>query len=80
LMQVLDDINARYGQGTVRLASTIGSAARRWPMRQEKRSPRYTTRWQELLVVSCGETITRGAARAEQPIDKNANPNRTEVP
>jgi len=52
LLQVLDQLNQRYGQDTVFLASAgLGGRARRWSMRQERRTPRYTTCWDELLVV-----------------------------
>jgi DNA polymerase V len=52
LVQVLDQLNTRYGQDTVFLASAgLGGRARRWSMKQEHRTPRYTTRWDELLEV-----------------------------
>ena len=52
LVQVLDQLNARYGQDTVFLASAgLGGRARRWSMKQEHRTPRYTTRVDELLEV-----------------------------
>jgi DNA polymerase V len=48
-MLALDDLNARYGRGTV----TIGTAGQRhgWALRREFHSPRYTTEWSELLAV-----------------------------
>ena len=53
LAQVLDQLNARYGQDTVFLASAgLGGRARRWSMKQERRTPRYTTCVEELLEVS----------------------------
>ncbi len=52
LVQVLDQLNARYGQDTVFLASAgLGGRARRWSMKQEHRTPRYTTSVGELLEV-----------------------------
>jgi DNA polymerase V len=54
LMRALDAVNDRFGRGTL----TLGSAGlcqepgRRWTMRQERRTPRYTTCWDELLTVS----------------------------
>ena len=54
LMRALDAVNDRFGRGTL----TLGSAGlcqepgRRWIMRQERRTPRYTTCWDELLTVS----------------------------
>lgn len=47
LMQVMDSVNRRHGRGTLRLA--LSSAPDRpWHMRQHRRSPRYTTSWDEL--------------------------------
>jgi DNA polymerase V len=58
LMQALDAVNDRYGRGTLKLGSAVvrsnrnaDKEPRRWEMRQERRSPRYTTRWGELVVV-----------------------------
>jgi DNA polymerase V len=58
LMQALDAVNNRWGKGTLRLGSTRVSSYRaaepqpgRWEMKQERRSPRYTTRWAEVLSV-----------------------------
>jgi DNA polymerase V len=52
LVQVLDQLNQRYGQDTVFLASAgLGGRARRWSMKQEHRTPRYTTCVGELLEV-----------------------------
>lgn len=50
LMQALDTINTRHGRGTLTLASS-GLGVRPWHMRQVRRSPRYTTSWDELPVV-----------------------------
>lgn len=46
---MLDRINARWGRGTLRLARE--GFVQPWAMRQELRSPAYTTRWDDLLVV-----------------------------
>ena len=55
LMQALDAVNVRYGQGALQLASAGVRQAQEpapvWQMRQQRRSPRYTTRWDELLRV-----------------------------
>lgn len=48
-MAVIDRINAREGRGTVRLGRI--PAAPEWAMRREMMSQRYTTRWDELMVV-----------------------------
>lgn len=49
LMQAMDTINDRFGRNTLR-AGSMGTA-QRWAMRSENRSPRYTTRWDELPAV-----------------------------
>jgi len=46
LNQALDTINHNHGVGAVRYAAT--GIQRLWLMRSERRSPRYTTRWEEL--------------------------------
>lgn len=51
LMTALDRINRRHGRGTVTLGSSgTGSPARNWIMKQERRTPRYTTRIDEIAV------------------------------
>ena len=48
LMAALDAINAEFGRDTVR-AGAVGTE-KRWAMRSENRSPRFTTRWDELPI------------------------------
>lgn len=48
LMQALDAINRRYGRGTLKLSQD--GSRRRWAMRQDRKSPAYTTSWDELPV------------------------------
>jgi DNA polymerase V len=50
LMATLDNINRLHGQRSVRYASEIIS--NRWHMRQQFKSPSYTTNWQELLTIN----------------------------
>jgi DNA polymerase V len=46
LMSALDAINQRYGKGTMKMASSGLDGDRRvWSMRQERRTPGYTTDW-----------------------------------
>ena len=45
-MQALDALNQRYGRGTVKV-STQG-AYQGWQMLQERKSPNYTTCWEEV--------------------------------
>ena len=49
LMKVLDQIHRQYGRGAVKTATEL--LGKSWHMRQELRSPRYTTCWEELLEV-----------------------------
>ena len=50
LMRVMDRVNTMHGRGTLTLAAS-GLGRKEWHMRQERRSPRYTTSWAELPVV-----------------------------
>jgi DNA polymerase V len=52
LMCALDGLNRRYGRGTILLGSTgLQGDQRRWSMKQERRTPQYTTRWEDMPVV-----------------------------
>lgn len=52
LMHTLDDINGRFGRGTVLMASAgLAGHSRAWSMKQERRTPGYTTCWDDLVVV-----------------------------
>jgi DNA polymerase V len=46
-MQVIDRLNTEHGRDTV----TLGASGRKqpWGLRAERRSPRYTSHWEELL-------------------------------
>ncbi|TDV92871.1 DNA polymerase V [Halomonas alkaliantarctica] len=49
LMATMDKLNREFGRGAVQLGlSRKGNA---WALRSERRTPRYTTQWNELLVV-----------------------------
>jgi len=48
-MKLLDHINGKYGKQTLRFAS---ESKKRWYMHQDHLSPNYTTRWEDLLVVT----------------------------
>ena len=51
LMDAVDAINDRFGRGTIHLGSSVGKGAHRdWSMRQEKRTPQYTTQWSDMPV------------------------------
>ena len=51
LMAAMDAINHTWGRGTLRTAAAGLSQQAQWAMLSEHRSPRYTTRWDELPVV-----------------------------
>lgn len=51
LMAALDGLNGRFGKGTVHVASSgLDDRRRVWGMRQERRTPQYTTNWDEVPV------------------------------
>lgn len=49
LMRMVDAINRHYGSSCIKLGAE--GLARNWTMRQDQRSPCYTTRWEDLLRV-----------------------------
>ena len=51
LMKALDRLNARLGAGTVRYAAE--GIRKPWAARFDRRSPCYTTRWEELPKARC---------------------------
>jgi DNA polymerase V len=51
LMAAMDALNVRFGKGTLHVGSTgLSGATRTWGMRQERRTPQYTTRWEDVPV------------------------------
>jgi len=51
LMVALDAVNSRYGKGTIHVAATGSDGpGRAWGMRQERRTPQYTTRLEDIPV------------------------------
>lgn len=51
LQQTVDYLNYRYGKATV-FSAQCGTRKPEWELKKEERSPRYTTRWSELLQLS----------------------------
>ncbi|TVO53072.1 Y-family DNA polymerase [Denitromonas halophila] len=49
VMSAMDQVNRLYGRGMLRTGAS--GTQQRWSMRSENRSPRFTTRWDELPVV-----------------------------
>jgi DNA polymerase V len=51
LMAAVDGVNRRFGRGSLTVASAgAGNRAKGWEMRQERRTPRYTTAWDEMPI------------------------------
>lgn len=58
LMEAMDTLNKRFGRGAVRIGSASSKNANEsgtagWSVKSERRSPRYTTRWDEMPVATC---------------------------
>jgi len=51
LMEVIDQINDRFGAGTINFA--IEGIKQEWKMKREKCSPSYTTRLDHLPIALC---------------------------
>lgn len=52
LMAAMDHLNARFGRDTLKLGSACADERpRNWVMKQERRTPAYTTRWDDMPVV-----------------------------
>lgn len=49
LMRAIDGLNARFGRGTVKV--NAGGLRTEWAMRQERKSPNYTTDWDSVPCV-----------------------------
>jgi DNA polymerase V len=49
LMEAIDGLNSRFGRGTIKVST--GGMRDEWGMRQERKSPNYTTDWSELPAV-----------------------------
>jgi DNA polymerase V len=51
ILRSMDRLNALYGRDTIRVAAQ--GFERKWKLRQERRSPCFTTRMEDLIVVNC---------------------------
>jgi len=50
-MQALDAVNDRWGRGVLKVASgKVGAAPRDWGMKQDRKSPDYTTSCEDMPV------------------------------
>ena len=51
LMETVDTLNDRYGRDTVSIASAgVAGDKRRFSMKRERKTPEYTTRWEDMPV------------------------------
>lgn len=52
LMKALDTVNDRFGKGAVQMASAgIAKEKHLWSMKQQRKTPCYTTNWKDILEV-----------------------------
>ena len=52
LMAAMDKVNDRWGKGSIKVGSArVGTAPRDWGMKQERRTPCYTTEWRDMPAV-----------------------------
>lgn len=49
LMKTIDHLNQKMGKGTIKLAAEISS--QHWQAKQLRLSKKYTTSWNDLLIV-----------------------------
>jgi len=63
LMNAVDSINRELGKSGITLAASGLNARKPWMMKQARRSPRYTTRWEDLPTVSLKTTENKAPCR-----------------
>lgn len=51
IMKTLDAINSKYGRDTLKIAAQGTGKNEKWRLRQEKLSPSYTTKWDDIITV-----------------------------
>lgn len=51
LMQVMDQLNQRFGRFTVVAANALEQGDAPWQMRQERKTPAYTTCWDDIVEI-----------------------------
>lgn len=51
VMKALDAINSKYGRDTLKIAAQGAGKNKKWRLRQEKLSPSYTTKWDDIITV-----------------------------
>jgi DNA polymerase V len=53
LSKIMDKINRKWGKNTLKIASQGTDTNKKWHMRQNYLSRRYTTSWSELIKANC---------------------------
>lgn len=55
LTKSIDQINAKYGEGTLKIAvqDAVQDGKANWRLRRERLSPGYTTKWSDIIKVKC---------------------------
>lgn len=51
IMLAMDGVNKRYGKSTIVLASTLHGSDAVWTMKQERKTPAYTTDWRQIVEI-----------------------------
>ena len=65
LMKAIDRINARMGRDTIKFG--VSGFKQNWKTKFDKRSPRYTTNWNEILNVPSAVSMTLGTNLIKLP-------------
>lgn len=72
LMETIDRLNRHYGSDTIQLAAQ--GTKRKWKLRQERLSPRYTTNWKEILVINVGNEKAPDGDNPQPPRPRTETP------
>lgn len=51
LMKVMDNLNQRYGRFTLMAADALEKGDAAWRMRQQRKTPAYTTCWKDIVEI-----------------------------
>ena len=51
IMQVMDQINQRFGRHTLGLATELTASDAPWLLKQQRKTPSYTTNWADIVEV-----------------------------
>jgi DNA polymerase V len=59
IMTCFDQMNQKFGKGTLSTAAATVTSHNRWQRKEEHRSNRYTTSWAELLEVNANHPLQK---------------------